>query len=70
MLLAARRDWSRKGYGYLMAGAHEASPVNKLLQRYSVSRKSSSLYLVYWEDLLESPLPSFERTPHLDIATL
>ena len=70
LLLAARRDWSRKGYGYLIAGCHEASPVSELLQSYSVSRKSSSLYLVYWEDMLESPLPSFDLTPHLEIATL
>lgn len=70
LLLTALRDWSRKGYGYLMAGCHDASPVNELLQRYSVSRKSSSLYLVYWEDMLDSPLPSFDPIPHLEIATL
>ncbi len=70
LLLAALKDWSRRGYTYLMIGAHERSPLTSMFQRYAAGRKSSMAYLVYWEDSLKHPLPSAALIPHLEIATL
>ena len=70
LLCTALRSWSKRGYTYLVAGVCEGSPVAQLLQRYAISRKSSTVYLVYWEDMLDCSRPSFELMPHLEVATL
>lgn len=70
LLVAILRDWSRRGYIYLMVGIHERSAANQVLKRHAVKQKSSRVYLVYWEDALDSPLPSGELVPHLEIGTL
>jgi hypothetical protein len=53
-----------------MVGIHERSAANQVLKRFAVKQKSSTVYLVYWEDSLDAPLPSEELVPHLEIGTL
>lgn len=70
LLVAILQDWSRRGYIYLMVGIHARSAANQILRRHAVKQKSSTVYLVYWEDSLDAPLPSRELVPHLEIGTL
>lgn len=70
LLATALHDWSDRGYAYLLIGVHENSPFVDLLQSLSAMRLSSTIYLVYWEDCLDSILPSTATVPHLEIATL
>lgn len=70
LLDMAVREWSGRGYVYLAAGAHERSDLNALLDGRAAMRLRSSLYLVYWEDMLTCPLPSRDMVPFVEIATL
>ncbi len=70
LLNATLEDWAGRGYTYLAAGVHERSPLNAVLKPLSARRLSSTLYLVYWQDLLDRGLPSSEIAPHVEVATL
>ncbi len=63
-------DWSGRGYAYLLAGIHDQNPLANQLQQLAAMVLTSTVYTVYWEDLLTNALPTSTLIPHLEIATL
>lgn len=63
-------DWKGRGFAYLLIGVHDTNPLAGQLEQISAMKLSSTIYLVYWEDLLKTALPSEQLIPHLEIATL
>ncbi len=66
-VLADRTD---AGYAYLLLGLCEGHPFCAVAEKRSVMIVKSGIYLVYWRDRGPERLPSADRVPHLEIATL
>jgi hypothetical protein len=58
------------GYAYLLLGLCDRHPFRGVVERLSVMTIVSEIYLVYWRDCPPDSLPSMDRVPHLEIATL
>jgi len=73
LLTHALNEWSNKGYSYLLLGLHERDTESlAFASQYAAIDLTSTLYVVYWPDLLPSGtvLPSEELIPQIEIATL
>lgn len=66
---AVRRDWSGRGYDYLLVGLATDSPLNRAMRSRTARRLTSIIYLVAWPDD-EPSLPRTTDRMHLEIATL
>jgi hypothetical protein len=70
LLDAVLSDWTNAGYAYLLLGLCERHPFCSMVEKLSVMTIESGIYLVYWEDSRPDRLPSMDRVPHLEVATL
>jgi hypothetical protein len=70
LLDAVLADWSRAGYTYLLLGLCDRHPFCPMVEKLSVMIVKSGIYLVSWRDCEPTRLPSADRVPHLEIATL
>ena len=61
---------SGTGYAYLLLGLCDRHPFCGVVEKRSVMRIDSRIYLVYWQDWEPGQLPSRDRIPHLEVATL
>jgi hypothetical protein len=61
---------SGAGYAYLLLGLSDRHPFCAIVEKRSVMRIESEIYLVCWQDSDPGPLPSRDRIPHLEVATL
>jgi hypothetical protein len=70
LLDTALTERSGTGYAYLVLGLCDRHPFCEIAEKRSAMRIESQIYLVYWRDIDPGPLPSSERIPHLEVATL
>lgn len=70
LLDAVLADWTNTGYAYLLLGLCDGHPFCPIVERRSAMSIASGIYLVYWPDSKPHPLPSTNRIPHLEVATL
>jgi hypothetical protein len=61
---------SQTGFAYLLLGLSDRHPFCEVVERQAAMKIASTIYLVYWRDCAPGHLPSRERIPHLEIATL
>jgi hypothetical protein len=61
---------SQAGFAYLLLGLSDRHPFCEVVERRAAMKIVSTIYLVYWRDSAPDRLPSSERIPHLEIATL
>jgi hypothetical protein len=61
---------SQAGYAYLLLGLSDRHPFCPVVERRAAMKIASTIYLVYWRDCAPDQLPSRERIPHLEVATL
>jgi hypothetical protein len=60
----------RTGYAYLLIGLSDRHPFCEVVEPRAAMKIVSTIYLVYWRDRTPNILPSRERIPHLEVATL
>ena len=70
LLDAVLTDWTNAGYAYLLLGVCDRHPFSPIVEKRSVMTISSGIYVVYWPDSKPDRLPSTDRIPHLEVATL
>jgi len=63
-------DWTDRGYAYLLLGLSDRHPFSAMVAKRSTMAIESGIYLVYWQDSRPDRLPSTDRIPHLEVATL
>jgi hypothetical protein len=61
---------SQTGFAYLLLGLSDRHPFCEVVKRRAAMKIVSTIYLVYWRDCAPDQLPSRERIPHLEVATL
>jgi hypothetical protein len=61
---------SQAGFAYLLLGLSDRHPFCEVVERRAAMKIVSTIYLVYWRDRAPDRLPSRERIPHLEVATL
>jgi hypothetical protein len=61
---------SQAGFAYLLLGLSDRHPFCEVVARRAPMKIVSTIYLVYWRDCAPDRLPSRERIPHLEVATL
>lgn len=64
------RTWSGRGFDYLLIGLPNGHPLQRTVARRARMKLKSTIYLVDWDPGGGKSLPSAERPPHLEIATL
>jgi hypothetical protein len=70
LLDAVLTDWTHAGYAYLLLGLCDRHPFSAIVEKRSVLTLESEIYVVYWQDSKPDCLPSTDRIPHLEVATL
>jgi hypothetical protein len=70
LLESAIAERSGAGYAYLLLGLSDRHPFREVVERHSAMTIRSRIYVVYWSDSRPAELPSPDRIPHLEIATL
>jgi hypothetical protein len=70
LLHTAMAERSNTGYAYLLVGLCDRHPFCRVVEKLSVMTIASEIYLVYWDDCRPESLPSRDRMPHLEVATL
>ncbi len=70
LLRHVQGEWSQKSFAYLLVGVNAKNEIAASLARISAMTISSTIYLVYWSDMLYEPLPRTGDGINLEIASL